>query len=571
MVGNSKRVYKIRGLAALQQLLEKYIDSIPGLPNNNYFPFDTLESAAALPTRFEPTPNKPVDPSTEAPTSHTSKPLTASQVVVPKTSSEENILRKVDLKSALQYGTAQGYPALYTFLRQFTTENLHPNIPYKDGPEIILTCGNTDGFSKTLEALSNEWVEERDGVAEKEGLLCEEFAFMSAIQAARPRGLNIAPVKVDSEGMTASGPGGLSDVLENWDFSRGKRPHIMYTVTVGQNPTSGILSITRRKEIYALCVQYDIVIVEDDPYWYLQYPSANAANFSAAKHDPSPLPNQKSSGYDFLDSLVPSYLSVDTQGRVVRLDTFSKTIAPGCRLGWITTQPALCERLLRITETSTQQPSGFVQSMIAQLIMGPSPSDTSNGPTNKNLATGWKTDGWIRWLEGLRGEYERRMQTLCHILGSNAHLVKTGRRPSLTTDNEDDWAVVSTARMYSFATPMGGMFLWLRLHLDTHPLASKVPLPKLAYALWVYLTTPKYLLLVAPGQLFAPTEEIKVERSWMYFRICFAAVDEDVVEAMSWRFVEACRSFWRKKSVDDIEELAAQERVEGMEGLGWVC
>ena len=544
-----------------------------GLPNYNYFPFDTLEGAAALPTRFQPTPNQPVDSPTDqvAAISLSSKPLATSQVVVPKSSSEGDILRKVDLKSALQYGTAQGYPPLYVFLRQFTIENLHPNIPYKDGPEIILTCGNTDGFSKSLEALSNEWVEERDAVSEKEGLLTEEYTFMGAIQSARPRGMNIVPVKVDKEGMTAKGPGGLSEVLQNWNTSRGKRPHLMYTITVGQNPTSGVLSVTRRKEIYALCVKYDIVIIEDDPYWYLQYPSANPAAFTAAKNDPSPLPNQKSSGYPFLDSLVPSYLSIDTQGRVIRLDTFSKTVAPGCRLGWITTQPALCERLLRITETSTQQPSGFVQSMIAQWIMGF--QDFNHGKSDiGQLAAGYKTDGWIRWLEGLRGNYERRVQTMSQILRSNAHLVKAGRRPSLSgEDGEDEWSVVSTSAMYSLPVPMGGMFIWLRLHLETHPLASKVELPKLAHALWVHLTTPKYLVLVAPGSMFAPTEEIRAESSWRYFRICFAAVDEELVEGMSHRFAEGCRSFWRKKNVDEVEELAAQGGMEGVEDLGWVC
>ncbi len=123
---------------------------------------------------------------------------------------------------------------------------------------------------------------------------------------------------------------------------------------IGQNPTAGTLSVRRRKDIYEVCVKYDVVIIEDDPYWYLQYPSANdSLRVENATSDS--LPPRKSSGYPFLDSLVPSYLSVDYQGRVVRLDTFSKTVAPGCRMGWITTQSALCERLLRITETSTQR------------------------------------------------------------------------------------------------------------------------------------------------------------------------------------------------------------------------
>lgn len=203
-----------------------------GLPNHNYFPFDTLEAAAALPNRFTPTSNKPVDPPTDRLSATTlSDGSSTSRIIVPKTSNNQDVLRQIDVKSALQYGTAQGYPPLYSFLRQFTTENLHPNVPYKDGPEIILTCGNTDGFAKTIEALSNTWNEDRDWIGYREGLLVEEFCYMNAIQAARPRGLNIVPVTVDDEGMKADGKGGLYDVLANWDDARGKRPHMIYTVT----------------------------------------------------------------------------------------------------------------------------------------------------------------------------------------------------------------------------------------------------------------------------------------------------------------------------------------------------
>jgi len=66
---------------------------------------------------------------------------------------------------------------------------------------------------------------------ERDLACCEEFAYMNAAQAARPRGIQVVPVKIDNEGMLPSGPGGLEDVLENWDDSIGKRPHLMYTVT----------------------------------------------------------------------------------------------------------------------------------------------------------------------------------------------------------------------------------------------------------------------------------------------------------------------------------------------------
>jgi DNA-binding transcriptional MocR family regulator len=150
---------------------------------------------------------------------------------VPHSADTADVARKIDLTSALQYGQALGYPALHGFIKQFATQHLHPNVPYAGGVDVILTCGATDGFGKTLQCFNNEWAEGRDPVEEREGLLVEQFAYMNAIQAAKPRGLNIVPVALDREGMLADGEGGLEDVLENWDFARGKRPHLMYTVT----------------------------------------------------------------------------------------------------------------------------------------------------------------------------------------------------------------------------------------------------------------------------------------------------------------------------------------------------
>ena len=308
----------------------------------------------------------------------------------------------------------------------------------------------------------------------------------------------------------------------------------------------------RRKDIYEVCVKFDVVIIEDDPYWYLQYPSAITSSSQRGDTAPDSLKSPKSSGYKFLDSLVPSYLSVDYQGRVIRLETFSKTVAPGCRLGWITTQPNLCERLLRITETSTQQPSGFVQSMIAELIMGPHNNKSGRGGGKDD--GGWQTDGWVRWLEGLRGNYERRMQTMCSILDEGKEIVKSGRRKSIS----EEWSIVDKVPLYDFKWPLGGMFIWIHMNYETHPLWTKTTPQKLAQALWVHLTTPKYLVLVAPGSIFAPTEEIREKKSWAYFRICFAAIDEPDVEDMSKRFVAGVHHFWRQKSLDDFEGILAR-------------
>ena len=101
---------------------------------------------------------------------------------------------------------------------------------------MCLTVGNTDGWAKTIEQLMNVWREGKDSVEEKQGLLVEEYVFAPPSVAVKPWGVNIVTVKVDEEGMAAGGKGGLEDVLENWDYNKGQRPHVIYTVTYGKAP-----------------------------------------------------------------------------------------------------------------------------------------------------------------------------------------------------------------------------------------------------------------------------------------------------------------------------------------------
>lgn len=140
-------------------------------------------------------------------------------------------LKKIDLASALQYGQANGYPPLVSFVRQFARENNHPNVPYRGGPEVVLTVGATDGMSKALELFTNVWVEGKNDISERPGLLSEVFMYGNVLSQASPRGVQVVPVEMDDGGMAVAGPGGLEDVLENWDTAKGKRPHLMYTVT----------------------------------------------------------------------------------------------------------------------------------------------------------------------------------------------------------------------------------------------------------------------------------------------------------------------------------------------------
>ncbi|CAK7220639.1 hypothetical protein SCUCBS95973_004227 [Sporothrix curviconia] len=588
-----------------------------GLPHVQFFPYDTLEAKIAKPQRWTPSPNKQdivesdsededgneedfthiVDrvaavsvtsddsasfsSSSSSSSSAPSDRAAPERLVIPK-SAPDGVApeQKIDLATALQYGSAEGYPPLLAWIRNFAREYLHPNVPYEGGPDVLLTVGSTDGLAKTLELFVDNWNPVRDDISTRPGLLCESFIYGNVLSQIAPKGMQVVPVEADADGMVPYGPGSLEDVLANWDPSQGRRPHVMYTVTMGHNPTGIVLSLERRKQLYEVCSRFDVIIAEDDPYWYLQFPSA-AVNEAASRNlakPKSPLvaptinkaAGQRSTGFAFLDSLVPSFLSVDVDGRVVRLDTFSKTVAPGCRLGWITAQPALIERFTRISETSTQQPSGFVQSLISELVMGPLPassSSSSSSPKNavakkaEPVFSGWQVDGWVRWLEGLRGEYERRMNRMCTILDEGSFQLKQGT-PVRSADA--DWGVITKTQLFTFDWPRGGMFVWIRMHFEAHPLwyaQRPDPVdgvfdgPLFSMALMLHLCTKPYLVLVSPGTMFSADDIVRLNRGWAYFRLCFAAESDENIDACSSRFVAGIQKFWKIKRVQELEDI----------------
>lgn len=221
--------------------------------------------------------------------------------------------------------------------------------------------------------------------------------------------------------------------------------------------------------------------------------------------------------------------------------------------------------------------------MIAELLMGP-PKGDDLGRGGAKDGSGWKVDGWVRWLEGLRGQYERRMNQMCDILDAGREVVKSGRRNSLAAltagltvadddnDSSDDWAVVEKTQIYDFVRPRGGMFVWIRFDFSSHPLAKSVPLPRLARAQWILWTVKPYLVLVSPGTIFAPTDEIRNRDAWQCFRLCFAACDQDQLEPITSRFVRGAQAFWRIRTKDKIDELLKDEpsvlEAVGGEGAG---
>lgn len=106
-----------------------------------------------------------------------------------------------------------------------------------------------------------------------------------------------------------------------------------------------------------ICREYDILIVEDDAYYWLQYATTNSTGSgsdtsSSSTDAAAPVPGLQ---------LPPSFLSMDVDGRVVRLDTMAKLLGPGYRLGWLTAAPAAVERLALAVSGSSVGPNSFSQ------------------------------------------------------------------------------------------------------------------------------------------------------------------------------------------------------------------
>lgn len=219
-------------------------------------------------------------------------------------------------------------------------------------------------------------------------ILTETYTYCSAVESAEPQGVKCVGIPMDSEGLI---PAALEDVLTQWDPSahgNASRPWLLYTIPTGQNPTGATQSKQRRRDIYQIAREHDLYIIEDEPYYFLQMQPYTGPDALCV---PPPASHE-----DFLSSLVPSYLSMDIDGRVMRLDSFSKVIAPGTRTGWITASEQIVERFVRHSEVTVQNPSG-----VSQLVLF------------KLLEEAWGHSGYLDWLVYIRMEYTARRDSIC--------------------------------------------------------------------------------------------------------------------------------------------------------------
>ncbi|EGR49967.1 amino transferase [Trichoderma reesei QM6a] len=291
-----------------------------------------------------------------------------------------------DLSVALSYG--QGYGSAQ-FMRWITehTEMIH------DPPHADWQCSTTIGNTSALDMCLRMLTEPGDYV------LADKYTFSTAIETAVPIGIKFVGVDMDHEGML---PDSLDDILDNWDPAAHKgarKPSVLYAISTGQKLTGTTQSLQRRRATYRVAQKHDLIILEDDPYYFLQMDA-----YTSPDQD-GPIAFEIQSPTEFLKRLIPSYLRMDIDGRVILMDSFSKVIGPGARLGWITAPEQLIERYKHHTDVSTQSPAGLSQLAIFKLV-----------------DEHWGHEGYIKWLKHLRSEYTMRRDFL--ISACERHLPK---------------------------------------------------------------------------------------------------------------------------------------------------
>mmetsp|Transcript_33094 Transcript_33094/g.72079 ORF Transcript_33094/g.72079 Transcript_33094/m.72079 type:complete len:437 (+) Transcript_33094:41-1351(+) len=271
---------------------------------------------------------------------------------------------------------AVGCAELKSWARSFVDEFCCPAGGWASR-DVLITSGTTDGITKALMLLTDPG----------DVILADEFTYPAIRVTGLALGRRLVGIPMGSGGML---PDALAAALDQLEGSA----RVLYLTTHGQNPTGLTMSVDRQAELYRVARRYGLTIIEDDSYFAL----------NLASRDPgAPLTPDCMSGTANFPSCL---LSIDVDGRVVRLDSTSKMLAPGFRLGWVTAPKALLEKWALVAEVFTWSVSAFEQKALLNLLQ-------DWGPEGLNLQLQRLQFTYARKRDFLVAACERHLQGLC--------------------------------------------------------------------------------------------------------------------------------------------------------------
>jgi DNA-binding transcriptional MocR family regulator len=227
-----------------------------------------------------------------------------------------------DGQVALQYGSAQGVPAL----REQICEVMALEGISADPDDVVVTVGS----QMALDLVTRILCDPGDVV------LAEGPSYVGALGSFAAYQARVVHVAMDAHGLV---PELLQEALHAL-AARGITPKFLYTIPNFHNPAGVTMAVQRRREVLEICARYGVGVLEDNPYGLL--------GFTGQVH--------------------PALRSTDPD--VMYLGSFSKTFASGLRVGWALVPPAVRDRLVLAAESATLCPPTFNQLLVSRYLAG---------------------------------------------------------------------------------------------------------------------------------------------------------------------------------------------------------
>lgn len=293
--------------------------------------------------------------------------------------------------AALQYATAQGDEVLRELI--CTVMSLEGIDASPD--DVVVTVGS----QQALDLVSRVFLDPGDVV------VAEGPSYVGALAAFAASEADVVHVPMDADGLDPVALGAVLDRLA----TAGRRVKLLYTVPAFHNPAGVSLADSRRAAVLETAARHDVIVIEDNPYGLL--------------------------GFD--EPAQPALRSLASAG-VIYLGTFSKTFAPGFRVGWVLAPPAVRDKLVLANEASVLCPPTFSQFAVVAYL---------------------QTQPWQEQLKVFRELYRERRDATLDALHD---LMPTG---------------------LSWNRPAGGFYVWVQLPpgLDAKAMLPRAIAERVAY------------------------------------------------------------------------------------------
>ncbi len=330
-------------------------------------------------------------------------------------------LLKEDPILALQYSITEGYKPLRDILKNNMARIGNFN---SDIDDLIITSGAQQANELSCKVLLNEG----------DTLICEAPSFIGSLNSFKSYHVNLVGVELEEDGINIEK---LEEAIKS-----NKNVKLLYLIPNFQNPTGQTMSYEKRVKVLELARKYDFVILEDNPYGDLRF-----------------------AGED-----IPTIKSMDTDGHVVYTGSFSKVLAPGLRVGYVSAPKDIIQKIVVCKQVSDVHSNIWAQAVCYEFM------------------TKYDFDTHIK---GLKEIYRKKCNLMLEMIEKNF------------------------SSNIKYTKPQGGLFIWCTLPEgnDMMGFCSKA--------------VQEYKIAVVPGNAFMVSED----DTTYSFRINFSTpTDEQIIK-----------------------------------------